>query len=440
MTPLEIGLLIAVVTLLLLGTGMAIAFGLGFVAVMFMVIFEGPDSLSILAENFFSGIDSFALVSLPMFILMGAAVASSPAGRDLYLALDRWMNRVPGGIIAANIGACSIFAALSGSSPATCAAIGKMGIPEMRKRGVPDGIATGSIAAGGTLGILIPPSITMIVYGVATETSIGRLFLAGVLPGLMLTAMFIAWVLLFAWLRGWKFSEITRRFSLREKLEILPKVLPFLAIIIGILYVLYGGVATPSEAAGVGALFCIVFVIVIYRMWQHERLWLIFRDSTRESVMIMMIIAASELFSYMMSSLYVTQEIAQLIASLDINRWLLMALINVFLLVAGMFLPPVAIILMTAPILLPIVTQAGFDPYWFAVILTINMEIGLITPPVGLNLFVINGITPDIRLPAILRGALPFVLLMVVGIVLLSLFPAIATWLPERLMGPAVGG
>ncbi|KPK46935.1 MAG: C4-dicarboxylate ABC transporter [Thiotrichales bacterium SG8_50] len=440
MTPLEIGLLIAVVTLLLLGTGMAIAFGLGFVAVMFMVIFEGPDSLSILAENFFSGIDSFALVSLPMFILMGAAVASSPAGRDLYLALDRWMNRVPGGIIAANIGACSIFAALSGSSPATCAAIGKMGIPEMRKRGVPDGIATGSIAAGGTLGILIPPSITMIVYGVATETSIGRLFLAGVLPGLMLTAMFIGWVLLFAWLRGWKFSEITRRFSLREKLEILPKVLPFLAIIIGILYVLYGGVATPSEAAGVGALFCIVFVIVIYRMWQHERLWLIFRDSTRESVMIMMIIAASELFSYMMSSLYVTQEIAQLIASLDINRWLLMALINVFLLVAGMFLPPVAIILMTAPILLPIVTQAGFDPYWFAVILTINMEIGLITPPVGLNLFVINGITPDIRLPAILRGALPFVLLMVVGIVLLSLFPAIATWLPERLMGPAVGG
>jgi len=437
MTPLEIGLLIAVVTLVLLGTGMSIAFGLGFVAIMFMVIFEGPDSLSVLAENFFSGIDSFALVSLPMFILMGAAVASSPAGRDLYLALDRWMNRVPGGIIAANLGACSIFAALSGSSPATCAAIGKMGIPEMRKRGVPEGIATGSIAAGGTLGILIPPSITMIVYGVATETSIGRLFLAGVLPGLMLTAMFIGWVLLFAWLRGWKFGDVTRRFSLREKLEILPKVLPFLAIIVGILYVLYGGVATPSEAAGVGALFCVLLVIVIYRVWQSERLWVIFRDSTRESVMIMMIIAASELFSYMMSSLYVTQEVAQLIASLQINRWLLMALINVFLLVAGMFLPPVAIILMTAPILLPIVTQAGFDPYWFAVVLTINMEIGLITPPVGLNLFVINGITPDIKLPAILRGALPFVLLMVFGIVLLCVFPGIVTWLPDLLMGPA---
>jgi len=440
MTPAEIGILIGVVTIVLLGGGMPIAFGLGFVAVAFMVGFEGPDSLTVLAETFFSGINSFALVSLPMFILMGAAVASSPAGRDLYLALDRWMHRVPGGIVVANLGACSIFAALSGSSPATCAAIGKMGIPEMRQRGVPDGLATGSIAAGGTLGILIPPSITMIVYGVATETSIGRLFLAGVLPGLMLTLLFIAWTLYVAWRNGWKFSDVTRHFSLREKIEILPKVLPFLAIILGILYVLYGGVATPSEAAGVGAVFCLVLVIAIYRMWQPGRMWQIFRDSTRESVMIMMIIAASELFSYMMSSLYVTQEIAQGIAALEINRWLLMALINVFLLVAGMFLPPVAIILMTAPILLPIVTQAGFDPYWFAVILTLNMEIGLITPPVGLNLFVINGITPDIRLPVILRGALPFVLLLILGIVLLCIFPEIVTALPDYLMGPEAGG
>jgi tripartite ATP-independent transporter DctM subunit len=436
-TPLEIGLLIALVTVLLLGTGMPIAFGLGFVALAFMLGFQGPDALGILAEKFFGGIASFALVSLPMFILMGAAVASSPAGRDLYLALDRWLNRVPGGIVAANLGACSIFAALSGSSPATCAAIGKMGIPEMRKRGVPDDLATGSIAAGGTLGILIPPSITMIVYGVATETSIGRLFLAGVLPGLMLTAMFIGWTLFVAWRRGWKFGSVAQRFSLRERLEVLPKVLPFLAIIAGILYVLYGGVATPSEAAGVGALFCLVLVVAIYRMWQPGRMWQIFRDSTRESVMIMMIIATSELFGYMMSSLYVTQEIAQGIAALEINRWLLMALINLFLLVAGMFLPPVAIILMTAPILLPIVTQAGFDPYWFAVILTINMEIGLITPPVGLNLFVINGIAPEVKLPVILRGALPFVLLMMLGIVLLCIFPQIATALPDMLMGPA---
>jgi tripartite ATP-independent transporter DctM subunit len=436
MSPIEIGLLIALVTILLLATGMSIAFGLGLAAIGFLLVFQGPAAFSILAEKFFGGIASFTLVALPMFILMGAAVASSPAGRDLYLALDRWMNRVPGGIIIANLGACSIFAALSGSSPATCAAIGKMGIPEMRKRGVPDDLATGCICAGGTLGILIPPSITMIVYGVATETSIGRLFLAGVVPGIMLTVFFIGWALFVAWRRGYRFADTTKRFSLRERLEVLPKVFPFLLIIVGILYVLYGGVATPSEAAGVGALFCVVLVVLIYRMWQPQRLWEIFRESTRESVMIMMIIAASELFGYMMSSLYVTQSVAEGIAAMEVNRWVLMLMINLFLLVAGCFLPPVAIILMTAPILYPIVTSSGFDPYWFAVILTINMEIGLITPPVGLNLFVINGIAPDVRLPVILRGALPFVLLMVFGIVLLCFIPGIATWLPDLLMGP----
>jgi len=436
MSPIEIGLLIALVTILLLATGMSIAFGLGLAAVGFLLVFQGPAAFSILAEKFFGGIASFTLVALPMFILMGAAVASSPAGRDLYLALDRWMNRVPGGIIISNLAACSIFAALSGSSPATCAAIGKMGIPEMRKRGVPDDLATGSICAGGTLGILIPPSITMIVYGVATETSIGRLFLAGVVPGIMLTVFFIGWALFIAWRRDYRFADTTKRYSLRERFEVLPKVFPFLLIIVGILYVLYGGVATPSEAAGVGALFCVVLVVAIYRMWQPQRLWEIFRESTRESVMIMMIIAASELFGYMLSSLYVTQSVAEGIAAMEVNRWVLMLIINLFLLVAGCFLPPVAIILMTAPILYPIVTHSGFDPYWFAVIFTINMEIGLITPPVGLNLFVINGIAPDVRLPVILRGALPFVLLMVFGIVLLCFFPGIVTWLPDLLMGP----
>ncbi|MCB1810972.1 MAG: TRAP transporter large permease [Candidatus Competibacteraceae bacterium] len=438
MSPLEIGALLGIVTVLLLATGIPIAFGLGIVAIGFLVVFEGFDSLSILGETFFSGLAEFSLVSIPMFIVMGAAVAASPAGRDLYEALDRWLNRVPGGLIMSNLGACSIFAALSGSSPATCAAIGKMGIPEMRKRGVPDQLATGAIAAGGTLGILIPPSVTMIVYGIATETSIGRLFIAGILPGLMLTGLFMAWSIFYAWRSGHGLENAKRRYSLREKLELAPKVVPFLLIIVGILYVLYGGVATPSEAAGVGAMFCLLLVIVIYRMWRPRQIWAVFSTSTRESVMIMMIIAASELLSYTLSSLFVTQSIAEWIASLGLNPWALMGVINLFLLVAGFFLPPVAVILMTAPIILPIITQAGFDPYWFAVVLTINMEIGLITPPVGLNLYVINSIVPDVKLPTVLLGALPFMLLMVLGIVILCIFPGIATWLPELLMGPAL--
>jgi tripartite ATP-independent transporter DctM subunit len=373
---------------------------------------------------------------------MGAAVASSPAGKDLYEALERWLYKVPGGLIISNIGACSIFAALSGSSPATCAAIGKMGIPEMRQRGYPDGLATGAIAAGGTLGILIPPSVTMIVYGISTETSIGRLFIAGLVPGFMLTVLFMAWSIFAAWRGGYRFKLGDVGYTLRQKLVILPRVLPFLAIIAGVLYVLYGGIATPSEAAGVGALFCILLVVVVYgvfmRSWSPIRVWDILGDTMRESVMILMIIGSSALFSYTLSSLFVTQSIAAWIVELEVNRWVLMAMINGFLLVCGFFLPPVAVILMTAPILLPIVTSAGFDPYWFAVIFTINMEIGLITPPVGLNLYVINGIAPDVSLPTILKGALPFMLAMVLGIVLLCLFPSIATWLPDAVMGPGI--
>jgi tripartite ATP-independent transporter DctM subunit len=307
----------------------------------------------------------------------------------------------------------------------------------MRRRGYPDGVATGSIAAGGTLGILIPPSITLIVYGIATETSIGRLFAAGLLPGLMLTVLFIAWGIFAAWRGGYEMAPAGLRYTLRQKLEVLPKVVPFLMIIAGVLYVLYGGIATPSEAAGVGALFCLLLVILIYRLRRPADLWRISQDAMREAVMIMMIIAAADLFSYMMSTLYITQTLALEIAALEVNRWLVLLWINVFLLVAGCFLPPVAVILMTAPTLLPIVEGLGFNSIWFGIVLTINMEIGLITPPVGLNLYVINGIAPDVRLPTILWGALPFVLCMVLGIVLLCLFPQIALWLPEALMGPS---
>jgi len=407
------------------------------------VLTDGWSVSDIVGETFFAGLAEFGLVSIPMFILMGAAVASSPAGKDLYEALDRWLNRVPGGLILSNIGACSVFAALSGSSPATCAAIGKMGIPEMQQRGYPDTIAAGSIAAGGTLGILIPPSVTMIVYGIATETSIGRLFIAGLLPGLMLTVLFMIWAIIDCRRQGYSFEQAAQRFTLRQKLEALPRVLPFLAIIVAILYVLYGGVATPSEAAGAGALFCILLVVVIYQLIPKRRidfasLGKVFGDSIRESIMIMLIIAASELFSFALSSMFVTQSVAEWIAALEVNRWVLMGIVNLFLLVAGFFLPPVAVILMTAPILIPIILQAGFDPYWFAVVLTINMEIGLITPPVGLNLYVINGIAPDISLKSILVGSLPFVLCMVLGILLLCVFPGIATWLPEYMMGAAI--
>lgn len=276
MSPLVIGVLIFVVTMAVLGTGLPIAFGLGAVSLAFMILFDGWSSVHFLPETIFSGLDDFTLVSLPMFILMGAAIASSRAGSDLYEALARMLHKVPGSLVISNIGACALFSALTGSSPATCAAIGKVGIPEMRRRGYDADLATGAIAAGGTLGILIPPSVTMILYGISSETSIGRLFIAGILPGLLLTGLFMAWALFLSWKRGTVLVDKDRIYSFKEKIELLPRLLPLIAVIIGVVYALYGGVATPSEAASIGALLCLVMVAVIYRLYRLRDIWPIF--------------------------------------------------------------------------------------------------------------------------------------------------------------------
>ena len=435
MNPATQGAIVLVVTLAVLLSGTPVAFGLGALSLAFIAIFQGFGALHVVAETYFAGLNDFTLVSIPMFVMMGAAIGSSPAGKDLYEALDRWLYRLPGGLVISNLGACALFAALTGSSPACCAAIGKMGIPEMRRRGYPADIATGSICAGGTLGILIPPSITFILYGIATETSIGRLFLAGVLPGIMLTLLFMLWTLFIIWKRGFRSHAVDFRYSWKEKFHSIPKIAPFLFIIAGVMYALYGGVATPSEAAGVGAALCVLLAVVIYRMWAPDKWWTILRDTTRESVMILMIIAAAVLFGYMLTSLYLTQTLAQAISEMHVNRWVLMGMINVFLLVCGFFIPPAAVILMTAPILYPIIKAAGFDPVWFGVILTINMEIGLIHPPVGLNIYIVSSIAPDVPVTRIMWGTIPYVICMMLQIVILCIFPEIATWLPDHMMG-----
>ncbi len=415
MDPLIIAIIVAVFTLVVLFSGIPIAFGLSFVSITLLVAFEGFQMLDVFAETFYAGLNSFVLLSIPMFILMGMAVANSPAGKDLYTGLDRWLWRVPGGLVISNIGACSIFAALSGSSPATCAAIGTMGIPEMRKRGYSDQIATGTIAAGGTLGVLIPPSIVLIVYGIATGTSIGRLFLCGLIPGFMLAGMFAIWALIHSYFIDKDSAKALRnrvKPTLKEKLEVLPRILPFLAIIAGVLYVLYGGVATPSEASGVGAFLVFVLIAVVYKIYQPKKIWNIVKVSMKESVMIMFIIAASYLFAFTLSQLYVTQSLAQSMVDLSSK---------------------------TSAILLPVITTLGFDPYWFAIVFTINMEIGLITPPVGLNLYIIKGITPDVSLSEILKGSIPFMIIMALAIVILCIFPEIVTWLPDKIMGKDLG-
>ena len=441
MTPNEIGILFVAVALILLLSGMPVAFALGAVSVTFMLVFMPAANIGDLAETIYQGMDNFTLLAIPLFILMGDAVGKTGAAADLYESAYRWLYKLPGGLGIANIVGCSIFAAMCGSSTATAAAIGSMGIPEMRKRGYTGGLAGGLVAAGGTLGILIPPSITFILYGIVVEQSIGRLFIAGIVPGVLLALLFALWV-------AYKSHRTTRRaaartnasvnaeglrehYTTRERIRALPRLLPFLVIITVVMVTLYGGFATPSEVAGVGALATLVVVAVVYRCYRWSDVKPILLGTARESSMIMMIIAMAFLFTYVMSYLHITQEATQWLVGLQMSKWEYLFWIDVLVLLLGFFLPPVAIILMITPVIMPGLLAHGFDPIWFGVNMTIVMETGLIHPPVGLNLFVIQGIAPDISLKELVLGVLPFIVIILLFVVALSLFPALALWLPN---------
>jgi tripartite ATP-independent transporter DctM subunit len=448
MTVLSIGLLYAAATLVAMFVGMPIALALGAVATAFMIAFMPSASVDTIAQNVYEEMASITLLSIPLFILKGAAIGRSRAGQDLYGALHVWMHRIPGGLGIANIFACALFAAMAGSSPATCSAIGSAGIPEMRKRGYSGGFAAGIIAAGGTLGILLPPSITMILYAVAAEQSLGRLFLAAIGPACLLVALFALYA-------TWHYrreradakrlhaatgrqSELlsTEAFTMRARFALLPRVLPFVVLLTGVMVALYGGYATPSETAGLGAMLALVLIAVIYSVWKPRDLEPILVATLRESTMLMFIIGMSLLYSYVMSYLHISQSAAQGIVELHLSRWLLLTAILLFVVVLGFFLPPVSIILMTAPIILPPLRAAGFDLIWFGVVMTIVMEMGLIHPPVGLNLFVIKNIAPDIPLGDVIWGVLPFVGLMIIAVILMCFVPGIATWFSDAIMGP----
>jgi C4-dicarboxylate transporter, DctM subunit len=447
MTTTTIGLLYGGATLFVMFAGIPIAFALGGVATVFMIAFMPAASVDTITQNVYEEMASITLLSIPLFILKGSAIGRSRAGADLYGAIHAWMHRIPGGLGIANVFACALFAAMAGSSPATCSAIGSAGIPEMRKRGYSGSFAAGIIAAGGTLGILLPPSITMILYAVAAEQSLGRLFLAAVGPALLLVSLFAGYT-------GWRFrfeyraalaaykrsgvtSELLRsdELTLRDRFELLPRVLPFVILLTGVMIALYGGFATPSETAGLGAVLALLLIVSIYGAWRASDLAPILTATLRESTMLMLIIGMSLLYSYVMSYLHISQSTAEWIVALNLSRWVLLTAILVMVVVLGFFLPPVSIILMTAPIILPPLKAAHFDLVWFGVIMTIVMEMGLIHPPVGLNLFVIKSIAPDISLRDVIWGVIPFVALMIFAVVILCIFPGIATWLAAAVMG-----
>jgi C4-dicarboxylate transporter DctM subunit len=447
MSVATIGILYGLGTLAAMFSGMPIAFALGAVATTFMYFFMPAASLDMVTQNVYEEMASITLLSIPLFILKGACIGKSRAGADLYAAIHAWLHKIPGGLGIANVFACALFAAMAGSSPATCSAIGSAGIPEMRQRGYSPGFAAGIIAAGGTLGILLPPSITMILFAVSAEQSLGRLFLAGLGPGLLLVFLFSGYAV-------WRFKREYREaldvyqgggvksayldemlLSFSDKTRMLPRVLPFVILLTGVMIALYGGYATPSETAGLGAILALILVAVVYKVWRPADLKPIFASTLKESTMLMLIIGMSLLYSYVMSSLHISQSTAEWIVALHLSKWVLLATVLVMVLALGFFLPPVSIILMTAPIILPPLKAAGFDLIWFGVVMTIVMEMGLIHPPVGLNIFVIKNIAPDIPLKDVIWGVMPFVGLMIFAVLVLCLIPGIATWFPDMVMG-----
>lgn len=441
MSEIVIGVGIAVSLLAIMITGMPISLALGMVGIA-IIYMLGSLQFDLVGELVFQSLSGFELLTIPLFIIMSSFFANSNAGRDLYEAAARWLNRVPGNLAIANIIGCAIFAALSGSSPATAAAIGGIGIPEMRKRGFPGSFAAAVIVAGGTLGILIPPSITMILYGIAVQESIGKLFLAGVVPGIMLTVLFSLWCVIYWFCWGKKSSEAVYyastnaipNYSWAQKFSALGRSWPSMLLILLIIWSLYRGIATPSEIAAIGAVFALAIVVFWYRSLNIKSLIKILTFSANESSMILLIVAMALLFSYPLSFMHIPQSLIQAIAGIGISRWWLLLVINIILLIFGMFLPPAAVIMMVTPVIDPLLRTLGFDPIWFGVILTLNMEIGLITPPVGFNLYVVQSIASDVPMSQIVKQALPFIFIMILAMVILSFFPQIALWLPNKII------
>lgn len=444
MSSLAQGGIIGLMAMVLFMTGMPIAFALAITAVASILLFLGPDQFHLVGKMTFDSLNDFGLLAIPLFVLMGNMFGGSTASRQLFEAGEAWLSRVRGGLAMSSVVASTMFAALTGSSPATAAAIGRVSVPEMEARGYSARIATGAVAAGGTLGILIPPSVTLILYGIAAEQSIGQLFAGGIIPGIVIAGMFCVWIYIAQTRevrrgiqdpdRAERMRLVSeRKYSWATRFTSLAKVLPFALLVTLVLIVLYRGIATPSEAAAIGVVLVWILVGLIYRGLKGRQLMDVLLESTNQSTMILLITGFSAVIATVLSFLRVPQDLAAMVAGAELNRWLVLIIINLILLVLGCFLPPVSIIVMTTPILLPLILSLGFDPIWFGVIMTINMEMGLITPPVGLNLYVLKGISPHIALKEILIGSVPFICVLGIAIALFSVFPQIILFLPQLL-------
>ncbi|HEY2991691.1 MAG TPA: TRAP transporter large permease subunit [Methylomirabilota bacterium] len=417
----------------LLMSGLWIAFGLGIAGVIVLLLWGGPAALNALGPIAWNTVESFVLTSVPLFILMGEVILRAGLSDGFYRSMGVWFSGLRGGLLQSNIVACAIFAAVSGSSVATAAAIGTVAIPEMLKRGYERRILFGSLAAGGTLGILIPPSIPMIIYAALVEQSVERLFIAGVLPGIVMSLVFMAYIWVHVALRPRLVPPETAPASWSERLRSVVGVGPMALLILLVLGSIWLGYATPTEAAAVGASAAIALSLLARRLT-----WRVFTDSVagtvRTTCMVLFIIVGAQILSYALVRTGASRALTAWVVGLGLSRWLLFAIIILLYVFLGCIIDGVSMMVLTLPILYPIVVGAGFDPIWFGIVLVIMIELGGITPPVGLNMFVIQGLSGGRPMSEIVWGSLPFGVLMLVVLVLISIFPDLVTWLPNHMV------
>jgi tripartite ATP-independent transporter DctM subunit len=431
-----IGTTLLVLLFLFFALGLEIAFSLGLVGLIGLLWLKGwTVGLGVVGSVAWSNASSYSFVAVPLFVFMSAILLHSGIGQSLYAAVAQWVGFLPGGLAVASVGACAIFAAVSGSSVATAATIGMIAIPEMESRGYHKPLIYGSLAAGGTLGILIPPSIPMIIFGVMTETSVGQLYMAGILPGILLGLLFAAYIVGYAMVfpgRAPRGDET--RAPVRQKLRSLVEVTPIVLLIVVVLGSMYLGIVTPTEAAALGVSVSLVLAVTVGRLtWAG--LTRAFHETVRTTSFIMLIIIFASIFSHVIALLGAPKALLGLVTGLDLAPWMVFALIFALLVAIAYALEELSVMIIMLPILFPLVTGLGFDPVWFGIVMIVWLEMGFITPPVGINLFIIQGIARGSRMRDIAVGSTPFVVIMILLVVILFLVPDLALWLPRRMMG-----
>jgi tripartite ATP-independent transporter DctM subunit len=390
--------------------------------------------LPAVGDKIWGGSTSFALIAVPLFILTGEILLRSGIAGDMFHAIDRWVRRIPGGLLHTNIATCALFSATSGSSVASAATVGTVAIPQMKAGGYRPSLFLGSIAAGGTLGILIPPSINLILYGVLAEVSVARLYLAALIPGILLALLFSLVVLVICVLRPEMGGTAQRRASWREKFAALPAMLPPLLLFLLMVGSIYAGIATPTEAAALGTIAAMGLAA-----WRRRLSWAMmmeaFERTLRTTCMVMLIVLGAMLLHFVIAGIGLSGQIRSLIDSVDADPLTIMLVIILIYLVLGCFMETLSLMIATTPIVVPIIVALGYDPIWFGVLFMILIEAALITPPIGVNLFVVQSVRGGGPFRDVTLGSLPFLLMMLVMLGLLLAFPQLALWLPEAVRG-----